>query len=534
VAKRIVILGGGFGGVYTAQHLTRLLKNAPEYEVVLINRENYFVFQPMLAEIIGGTLAIMDTVSPLRRLVPDATLYVREIEGVNIAEKTVTLAPQFSHKSTTLTFDHLVVALGNVTDFRQAPGLYEHALPFKNLSDSIRIRNHVIDTLEAAATEENPIIRKSLLTYIVAGGGFSGTEIVAEINDLVHKLVKKYPTINPKEIHVVLLHSKTHLMEHELTESLSRYAEQILIKKGVDIRFGIKLTSATPEGAILSTAERILSKTIISTVPSSTNPIVETMGLPLQNGRILTDASMLVPGFSNIWALGDAASVPDINKEGAYCPATAQFAIRQAKTIAANIAAQIKKKPLQKFRFKSLGMLGALGHYNAVAEFFGSIRISGFFAWILWRAIYWMKLPGFDRKIKVATSWLLDTLIPSESVQLKLIPPQGILPLHFEAGEFIFHEGDVGDYLYIIVKGSVEVLKEKDGKEVVLGKLTTGQYFGEMALLNQKQRFASIRCLEAVDIVGIRKNEFGILISHFPQLKSEFEQTDQFRRKAIG
>lgn len=532
--KRIVILGGGFGGVYTALHLSRLLKHSSEYEVVLVNRENYFVFQPMLSEILGGTLDIVDTVSPLHKLLPHTTLYIREIETIDIPGQKITLAPQFSHKPTFLSFDHLVIALGNVTDFRNAPGLYEHALPFKNLADTLKIRNHVIDTLEAASSEENPTLRKMLLTYVVGGGGFSGTEMAAELYDFVHKVAKHYRSLKKEEISVILVHSKERLMEGELSHELSLYAENILKKKGIDLRFQIKLVSATPEGALLNTGERIAARTIISTVPTSAHPLVESLSLPMEKKRIKTNRSMQVVGHTNIWALGDAAAVPDVNEEGEFCPPTAQFAIRQAERLAKNIDARLKGKDVQAFRFKSLGMLGALGHYNAFAEFFGKIRISGFFAWMLWRIIYWTKLPGFDRKLKVAFSWILDALIPGEPVQLKLASSQAMLPLHFEAGEYVFHEGDIGDYLYIIAKGSVEVLKEKEGKEVRISTLIAGQYFGEMALLHQNKRSASIRCLEPLDVVAVRKGDFGLLISHFPQLKKEFTETGEERKKSLG
>ena len=237
-------------------------------------------------------------------------------------------------------------------------------------------------------------------------------------------------------------------------------------------------------------------------------------------------------GKNDIWALGDCASIPSPDGKG-RCPPTAQFAIRQGKILAHNLACAIKGGQRRKFSFKALGMLGALGHRSAVAEFFGKIRISGFFAWLCWRAIYWMKLPGLDRKIKVAMSWFLDMLIPIEAVQLKMSPTQGIAKLHFEKDEEIFREGDIGDFLYIIVSGKVSVLKHKNGKQEEIATLGSGEYFGEMALLNQNTRSATIRCLEPVDVLALRKSDFGALMANFTELRSSFEKTDKQRKDSL-
>lgn len=527
--KRIVILGGGFGGVYTAMNLEKYFKKDSEYEIVLINRENYFVYQPMLAEVVGGAVGILDTVSALRRLLTHTTLYLRDIESVDIKEQTITMAPQFTHQPLIIKYDHLVVSLGNVTDFRGAPGLHEHALPFKNLSDALRIRNHLIDVIEEAAIEPNPALKKELLTFVVGGGGFSGTEVVAELNDFVKRLAKKYSTINLSDIKVVLVHSKDRLMERELSKSLSVYAGKLLAKRGVDIRFDMKLVSATPQGAVLNNGERIPSKTIISTVPSFPNPIVEQMDVPKEKGKIKADATMQVEGKNNLWTLGDCSVVPNL-AEGGICPPTAQFAIRQAKVLAKNIYNSIQNRPKVEFRFKTLGLLGALGHHRAVAELFGKIKLSGYIAWIMWRAIYWIKLPGFDRKLKVAFSWFSDTIVPIEAVQLKLSPSQGIAQLHFENGEVIFHEGDIGDFLYIIVNGTVEVLHEKDGKEEHVCKLGKGEFFGEMAILNEKRRNATIRCIEPTDVLALRKSDFGVLLANFGKLREQVQTTHEKRK----
>ncbi|MEM8728147.1 MAG: FAD-dependent oxidoreductase [Chlamydiota bacterium] len=533
MVKQVVILGGGFGGAYTAMQLEKYLKKTTEpFEISVVNREDYFVFQPMLAEVVGGSLGALDTINPLRKLLRKTTLFFREIDSIDLEKQKIYLTPKFSHKILDISYDHLVIALGTVTDFRGLPGLHEHAFPFKNLADSIAIRNQVIDVIETAARTHDKTAKNKLLTFVVGGGGFSGTEVVAELNDLVHKLAKEYPEIDKNQIRVILVHSKDRLLDKEMPESLGRYAEKLLKKRGVEFRFGTHLKTATPEEAILDTGEHIPTKIVISTVPSRPSPLIETLPLKLERGRIVADAKMQVAGRENVWAIGDCAAIPHLVGQG-ICPSTAQFAIREAKVLAYNIAATLSGRDKKDFRFKALGMMGALGHRSAVAELFGKFKFSGRFAWILWRMIYWIKLPGMSRKVKVALTWMLDTMIPIETVQLKTATSQGIAQLHFETDEIIFQEGDVGDYLYIIVNGKVEVYRERGGSKNVIATLGKGEYFGEMALLNRQLRTATIHCLSPVDVLALKKRDFGILISNFRRLKKDFEETEKIRRKEI-
>jgi NADH dehydrogenase len=529
--KKIVILGGGFGGVYTAIYLEKMLKKS-DFEIILVNKENYFVYQPMLAEVVGGSLGLIDTVSSLKKLLPKTTLFMREILSIDLENKKVILAPEFSRTNLELEYDHLVFALGNVTDFRGIPGIHEHALPFKNLADAVAIRNQLIEVIEEAACEKDPDLKKELLTFVIGGGGFSGTEVAAEVNDFVRSLAKKYKEIDPKEIRVVLIHSQQRLMDKELSESLGNYSGKLLQKRGVEIRFGQRLTSASPNEAVIDQKEVIRAKTIISTVPSSTNPIIEKLKLPLEKGRIKTSIELQVLGEKNLWAVGDCALIPTSDGKG-FCPPTAQFAIREAKVLAKNIVASLRSEALSPFHFKCIGMLGALGHHRAVAELFGKIKFSGFFAWLMWRAIYWIKLPGFDRKLKVAFSWLLDTIIPIESVQLKMTPSKGVINFHYEKGEVIFNEGDIGDYFYIIVKGEVEIVKKSGNDFERVAVLSAGEYFGEMAILRDQKRSATVRCLTPVDVLALRNKDFGAIMANLQELKTNFEKKAKERADEI-
>ncbi|MCI0485784.1 MAG: FAD-dependent oxidoreductase [Blastocatellia bacterium] len=528
--KRIVILGGGFGGIYTAKYLEKALGRRDDYEITLVNKENYFVFQPMLPEVISGTIGILDTVSPIRRLLPKTDLHVRDIESIDLENRTITTSPGFRPHSHVINYDYLVIALGNVTDFRGLRGLPEHAIPFKNLADALYIRNHIIRALEEAAIEHHDAeLRRQLLTFVVAGGGFSGVEAVAEINDFVRGVAQNYIGLDPSEIRVILVHSQDRILP-EMSEKLALFAQRILQKRGVEIRLNTRLEAATGQEACVAGGERIPTRTLISTVPASPHPIVESLGLPKgKNGRLIANRYLEVEGAKNIWALGDCALIPDPGGEG-FAPPTAQHAIRQGRTAAGNIVAAIRGGERRTFDFKGLGTMGALGHRSAVAEIFG-MKISGFVAWWMWRSIYLMKLPGWGRRLKVATDWTLDLLLPPELVQLRLAGSMGITQEHFEPGEEVFHQGDLGDRIYIIVTGQADVLREDKGQETVLAHLEAGQYFGEMALLKKTTRTATVRCTAPMDTLSLPKREFSLLTSYLPELRKEFEMVMEERNR---
>src|SRR6201988_2515317 len=525
---RVVILGGGFAGVYTAMYLEKALRRGKDLEIVIINKENYFVFQPMLAEVVSGSIGILDTVSPMRRMLPKPDLHIREIELIDTHSQTITTTPGFSHQPNMIHYDHLVLALGNVTDFRGLRGLPEHAIPFKNLSDALYIRNHVIHALEEAPIEHRDAkLRSELLTFVVAGGGFSGVEVAADLNDFVRSVIKNYPQIDPEEIKVVLLHALDRILP-EMDEKLALYAQHILTRRGVEIRLNTRLAAATRVEAILANGDRIPTRTLISTVPSSPNQLIDTLKLPKERGRLKVDSSLLVEGTNNVWGLGDCALVP--MKAGGLCPPTAQFAIRQAKTAANNIVASINGGERKLFQCKELGKLGALGHRSAVAQVLG-INISGFMAWFMWRSIYLMKLPGWGRRLKVAASWTLDLVLPPELVQLKLGNTQSVVHEHFEPGQDVFREGDIGDRLYIITQGKADVIRKNGEDDVHLAQLGAGEYFGEMALLNQTTRNATVRCVEALDVLSIPKRDFSALAANLPTMRENIEKVMAQRRR---
>ena len=527
---RVLILGGGFGGVYTAIALEKLLKRDPQVEIGLVNKDNYLVFQPMLPEVISGSIGILDVISPIRRLCPRTNLYTRTVEAIDLKNKVVTVSSGFRPRPLTLEYDHLVIALGNMTSFSGQPGLAENALPFKYLGDALVLRNHIIHALEEADIESDPDVRRSLLTFVVAGGGFSGVEAIAELNDFVREGAKSFRNIDRNEIKVILLHAGD-LVLPELPKSLATFAQQLLQKRGVDIRLKTRLAGATADAAMLSGGLRIPTRTLVSTVPSAPHPIIASLPVKLERGRIVVNDRLEVPDHPGVWALGDCALVPDVTT-GEPCPPTAQHAIRQGTRLAGNIVAELRGQPKRGFAFKTLGKLAGLGHRSAVAEILG-LKISGVVAWFLWRAIYLMKMPGLDRQIRVASSWFLDILLPADIVQLKTDRGGGIARQHYEGDEVVFRQGDKGDRLYIVVNGKIQIVNDRPGQPTALiAELGPGDCFGEMSLISDQPRMATARTAGAVDVLTVDRDAFHALFAHLPPLRNLFQQLIAQRMKA--
>ena len=526
--KRIVILGGGFGAVFAAQQLEKQLGARGDYEIVLVAKDNYFVFQPMLPEVISGTIGLLDLVSPLRRLLPATEIHVREVESIDLKNRTVTTASGFLPHPHVIQYDHLVLALGTVTDFRGLRGLPEHALPFKNLNDALYLRNHVIRALEEAAIERHDEkLRRQLLTFVVAGGGFSGVEVVAELNDFVRGVAANYRQIDPGEIRVVLVHSQDRILP-EVPEKLGRFAQRILRERGVELVLNARLSAATGEEAVLADGRTIPTRTLVSTVPSFAHPLIDALALPKnKGGRILVTPGLQVDGLEGVWALGDCAQVPTL--DGGAAPPTAQHATRQAKVVAQNVLASIRGGERRVFDFKGLGKMGSLGRHSAVAEVFG-LQISGPLAWFLWRTIYLMKLPGFGRRLKVAVSWTFDLFLPPELVQFRFADQRLLMREHFEPGQEVFRQGDLGDRIYAILEGEAEVVI----RDQVVARLGTGELFGEMALLDHTTRSATIRCATPLSVWSLPKKELELLAQGMPELRRSLEQLRERRARPMA
>ncbi|HWX22613.1 MAG TPA: NAD(P)/FAD-dependent oxidoreductase [Candidatus Binatia bacterium] len=407
--QRILILGGGFGGVYAALHLEKLLARKRDVELCLVSRDNFFLFTPMLHEIAASDLEITNIVNPLRKLLRRTEVLVGDVEQIDLPNQRVLISHGYGNHSHALRYDHLVLALGSVTNFFNLPGLAELALAMKSLPDAIQLRAQIIGHLEEANSERILTDRQSLLTFVVAGGGFAGVETVAALNDFVREALRYYPNLRQEMLRVVLVHSGAVILP-ELGESLGRCAQKALVRRGVEIRLNTRVTSMTENEVFVTGSVPMPASTLVWTAGTVPNPLVSS--LPCQKergGRVLVNEFLQVPEWPGVWAVGDCGLVPDTRRPGKSHPPTAQHAIREGRVVAQNIAASLYCRPLKPFSFKTIGLLASIGRRRGVARIFG-FNFSGFFAWWLWRTIYLSKLPGLDKKVRVAFEWTLDLL----------------------------------------------------------------------------------------------------------------------------
>lgn len=414
---RIVVLGGGFGGLHTALHLEKLVGGDPDVEITLVSHDNFFLFTPMLHEVAASDLDITHIVSPIRTLLRKAAVFIGDVQSVDLPRRIVTVSHGFDRHTHELPYDQLVVALGSITNFYGLPGLEQHALTMKSLGDAIHLRNRVIAALEEADTEchADP---EGLLTFVVAGGGFAGVETVAGINDFIREGLRLYPRIKPERIRLVLVHSGS-LILPELGEKLGAYAQHKLAGRGVEILTNAKVAAVTDGGVTLADGRTIRSRLVVWTAGTSPHPLLHELPCPLDRGRILVDATLAVPGWPGVWALGDCAVIPD-RRTGKPHPPTAQHALREARTAARNIVASLRGEPSASFDFRTIGQLAAIGRRTGVARIFG-FNFSGFVAWWLWRTIYLSKLPRIEKKVRVAIDWTLDLIFTKDFVQFQTV-----------------------------------------------------------------------------------------------------------------
>ena len=414
--KRIIILGGGFAGLYTALQVDKTLAKDKDIDVILVNEENFILFTPMLHEVAASDLDVTHIVNPIRKMLKRVTLFHGSVEEINLYEKYVKVLHGDSHlHSHTLEYDHLVISLGSVTNFFNIPGLQQNALTMKSLADAIELRNQLIEFLEEADFECSAGLRDQYLTVVVAGGGFAGVETIAGVNDFLRDAVKFYPNLSDELIRVVLVHPGKYILP-ELGEKLGIYAQKKLSERKVEIKVNTRVTGYSGNGVELNDGSVIPTRTLVWTAGTSPNPLLNDLSCTKEKGKLKTNSFLEVEGFPGVWAIGDCASTPD--KNGNPYPPTAQHAIRAAKVLGKNITTSIRGGEKKSFIFTTIGQLAAIGKRTGVANIFG-INFSGFIAWWLWRSIYLSKLPRFEKKLRVAIDWSLDLIFSKDLVQLK-------------------------------------------------------------------------------------------------------------------
>src|SRR5262245_10235995 len=501
--QRVIVVGGGFGGVTLAQRLERKLSS--EVEIALISGENHFLFTPMLAEVVGRSLSSMHIAVTGRRMVRRTTWLTAQVTDINLQGNLVSYVGA-GGESASLTYDHLALACGSVVNVSLMPGLAAYAYPFKTLGDAIYLSNDLIERLEEAAVETDRARRRRLLNIVVIGGGFSGVEVAGAMAEMAREACRFYPTLRGERPNIILLQHGASLIPELNAPSLSKFACDKLREAGVDVRLNCGAREVTAAGVRLEGGDLIEAATVVSTVGTSPNPLIQKLGLPLEHGRLVTDPDMRVKNTRNVWAVGDCAIIPNaFNNQP--CPPTGQFAVRQAKQLAANLARAFDGQPTKPFSFRPLGMLASLGNRTAVAEILG-VRVSGFIAWVLWRSVYLGKLPSLAHKLEVVGDWTWHALFPPNIVELNMSRTGGVGMAHYAPGEFIFHKGDPAGNIFAIQSGTAEVYLDESSPPVVV--LKAGDRFGADSLLlnGQGAHLVSVKAETPLDLITLRRDDF--------------------------
>ena len=481
----VAILGGGFAGVYCGQRLAKTLKRAgltPD-QAVIVSEQNYMVFQPMLAEVAGASIAPRHVVNPIRQLCRGLQVLRGCVESIDLEKKEVLVNTGSFSAGVIIEFSHIVLGLGAEIDLSRVPGMPEHALVMQNVGDAMILRATIISRIEEANAEHREEVRRRLLTFVVVGGGYSGVETAGEILDLLHESARYYENVTKKEIRVVLVHSRDRIL-HTLGDSLGDYAGRKLRERGLEIRLNERVRAVTSTRVYLHSGETVQTATVISTVGNAPNSAIRAMcgssEVAHEQHRLLTDEFLRVRGQTTVWAAGDCALVPLAGKEGEFCPQTAQFAMRQGYALADNLVHALKGETLRPFTFKGLGELASIGHQTAVASIMG-MRFSGFIAWFMWRSIYLSKLPGLDRKVRIMIDWTLDIFFPRD---INLLSPRYtklLRQVHLEPDDILFNKGEPAFSLYVVRSGEIEL---RDEAGTVVRTIEEGDFFGERALVH--------------------------------------------------
>ena len=404
MAWDVVIVGGGFAGASAARALERLLPRQSTC-LTLVNDVNFLLYTPFLPEAAAGTLEPRHVVTPLREILRRTELRLGAVGAHDPGARTLGLNTHEGGREE-LRYDQLLIAVGSVSRSLPIPGLERHAIGFKSLADAIWLRNHVIETLETANATEDPSRREALLTYVFVGGGYSGLEALAELQDFAADAIDRYPRARLHGMRWILVEALDRVLP-EVDLDLAAYAVRELRGRGIDIRLGARLEEAGERSVALSTGEQIATETLVWTAGVAPHPSLAALGLPLdERGRVEVDEFMAVRGLDGVWAAGDCAAVPDpAKRRAAACPPTAQHAVRQGPVVAHNIAAALgAAEGRRRFEYAAKAAFVNLGRYKAVGKL-GRLSVRGFLAWWLARTYHMSQIPGLARKVRAVADW---------------------------------------------------------------------------------------------------------------------------------
>ena len=429
--KKIVILGGGFAGVECARQLESEFGDNSEIELAMISEDNFLLFTPMLPQVASGMIETRHIVLPIRTICQKTKFYEGRIKNIDPFGKLVNLWGTGDKRSVSIHYDFLVVALGSETNFFGMADVEKNAYTMKTLNDAVVLRNRIIDMLEQAENETDPILRKSFLNFVVAGGGFAGIETAGELMDLILDARKHYPNIHKDDLKVIVIEALPMILPG-FNEKLAEFAKQKLIERGIDIKLQTAITSfdgnevttklldQNPKDSVdESKVDSIITKTLIWTAGVTPVNTIKRSMLKTDRGKVIINDYLEVQDFPGVFAIGDCALFLNPETKRPY-PPTAQIAEAQAKTAAKNLTALIKNSEKEKFEYHSKGQMAIIGKRSGIATFLG-MNISGFWAWLIWRNVYLSKIPTFDKQVRVFLDWTIDLFFDRDISRLKMM-----------------------------------------------------------------------------------------------------------------
>lgn len=413
---RILIVGGGYVGLYTAMRLLKKLRN-DEAVVTVINPRSYMTYQPFLPEAAAGAVSPRHVVVPLRRVLRGAEIIAAKVTAISHATQTATVQP-LEGDAYPLEYDHLVMAVGSVSRTMPIPGLAEWATGFKTVEEAIQLRNRVLECLDIAESTHSPEVRNRNLNFVVVGGGFAGVEALAELEDMARYTTRYYPGIDADDVKFHLVEAAEHVLP-EVGPEMGVWTVEQLRKRGIDVKLNTRLESCVSGRIVLSDGTTFDAETLVWTAGVKASPVLKNTDLPLnERGRLLADATLRVEGTTNAWGAGDGAAVPDLSTDDhRECAPNAQHAVRQSKVLADNLIAALRGRPLHEYKHKYVGSVAGLGLYKGVANVYG-IKLKGLPAWFMHRTYHMSRVPTLDRKIRVLVDWTMALFFKREIVSL--------------------------------------------------------------------------------------------------------------------
>lgn len=502
----VLCLGGGYVAIHLAKSLRSWIKRG-RVRLTVVDQDNFQCFHGLIPDMITGKLQPTETLSASRKLFAPGDFVNAEVEEILHEKKQVVVSRFLDGRQLTLEYDQLVIALGSTENLGRFPGLAEHSFRLKAYSACLAVRNQFISMLELADMEPEPEERRRLLGFVIVGGNYAGVEVAGELREYLPAVARKhFPNIRLEEIRIHLVVSGDHILPElnaEMPGLVQYAARQLETDPHLKILYKTRLASATVEEAVLDNGERLPARTIIGCAGMSTVPVLK--DLPFERDerdRIKTDVHARVPGTCGVWSGGDCAAVPLAG--GGYAPGLAIWAMTVGRLIGQNIKRDMSGKALKPYRFNGLGDACVLGHRKAVAHLKG-VAFKGVLAWLTWRAFMIIYLPSPEKKLRVLWSWVTAPFFGRDLINMRVHQPLDLTPVLFEPGQEVIRKGDVGNSLFIVQEGEVEVVDDESPESEPIAVLGQGQHFGEIAVFRNCTRTATVRARTRVKLLQVRR-----------------------------